>query len=62
MDILSIDEESVLSQVEQSLFYEKLLKIKDTINTDEGKKIAKARTDFMQAYLNEFYEEWNGNK
>lgn len=43
-------------------FYEKLLKIKDTINTDEGKKIAKARTDFMQAYLNEFYEEWNGNK
>lgn len=36
MDLLSIDEESVLSQVEQSLFYEKLLKtIKECLSERE---------------------------
>jgi uncharacterized protein len=43
-------------------FYEKLLKIKYTINTNEGKKIAEARTLYMQEFLNEFYEEWDGKK
>lgn len=43
-------------------FYEKLLKIKYTINTAEGKRIAINRTEFMQQYLEQFYEEWDGNR
>lgn len=43
-------------------FYEKLLKIKDTMNTDIGKKIAKERTEFMQQYLDIFYKEWDGER
>lgn len=43
-------------------FYEKLLKLKDTINTDIGKNIAIERTKFMEQYLKEFYDEWDGKK
>lgn len=43
-------------------FYEKLLKIKDTINTNEAKSIAIERTKYMENFLAEFYEEWNGKK
>lgn len=41
-------------------FYEKLLKIKNTMNTEEGIKIANKRTKYMEDYLKEFYEEWDG--
>lgn len=43
-------------------FYEKLLKIKDTINTNEAKKIAIERTKYMEEFLEEFYKEWDGKK
>lgn len=43
-------------------FYEKLLKLKDIVNTKEAKKIAEARTIYMKEFLNEFYDEWNGKK
>lgn len=43
-------------------FYEKLLKIKDSINTNEAKKIAIARTKYMQEFLEEFYKEWDGKR
>lgn len=43
-------------------FYEKLLKVKDTMNTDEGKNIAIKRTKYMEEYLKEFYDEWDGKK
>lgn len=43
-------------------FYEKLLKVKDTMNTDEGKNIAIKRTEYMEEYLKEFYDEWDGKK
>lgn len=43
-------------------FYEKLLKIKDSINTAEAKLIAETRTTYMEQYLKEFYDEWDGKK
>lgn len=41
-------------------FYEKLLLLKDKMNTKTGKKIAQERHQFMEQFLEQFYSEWNG--
>ena len=43
-------------------FYEKLLLLKDKMNTDSGKKIAKERHSYMEKFLSQFYAEWDGEK
>ena len=43
-------------------FYEKLLLLKDKMNTASGKKIATQRHAFMETYLQQFYNEWDGLK
>ncbi len=40
-------------------FYEKLLKLKDLIHTETGKQIAKQRHEFMEKYLEQFFQEVN---
>jgi uncharacterized protein len=41
-------------------FYEKLLLLKDRMNTETGRKMAEQRHEFMEIFLKQFFREWGG--
>ena len=43
-------------------FHEKLLLLKSKMNTTTGKKMAAQRHEFMEIFLHQFYQEWEGEK
>lgn len=43
-------------------FYEKLLHLQNLMNTKAGKKLAQQRSQYMQQFLTEFQQEWDGQK
>jgi len=40
--------------------YEKILKVKDTLNTETAKRIARERHRFVEQFLNRLLREWDG--
>lgn len=43
-------------------FYEKLLKLKDLMNTESGRQIAEGRHAYLEGYLEQFYAEWDAER
>lgn len=41
-------------------FYEKLLRLKDLMNTETGRRLAEERHQYMEGFLEQFFSEWRG--
>ncbi len=57
----SFEEYKVNANPSIAHFYEKLLLLKDRMNTATGRRIAEGRHAFMVEYLDRFYREWDGD-
>ena len=61
---MGMDREAYRSNKGSSInhFHEKLLLLKDRMNTDAGRRMAEHRHTFMEGFLEEFMTEWNGER
>ncbi|MFC1647000.1 HD domain-containing protein [Patescibacteria group bacterium] len=60
-DMVSFDEYKIASP-SINHFYEKILLLKDRLNTLQAKKIAENRHKFVEEFLNQFWDEIKGNE
>jgi uncharacterized protein len=58
----SFEEYKTLEGTTINHFYEKLFLLKDLLYTETAKSLAEGRHNFMKAYLDEFYAEWDGKR
>ncbi|GAE01064.1 metal-dependent phosphohydrolase [Clostridium botulinum B str. Osaka05] len=59
-DNMNFEEYSTSNGTTINHFYEKLLRLKYLMNTDTAKKIAESRHKYMEDFLTEFLNEWDG--
>ena len=59
---LSVEEYRKRKTPSVNHFYEKLLHLKDRMNTEAGKKLATKRHEHMVAFLDQFHAEWRGER
>lgn len=54
------DPEGVDKNASIQHFYDKLLRLKDAMNTTTGRRMAQERDRYMRQFLEQFYAEWDG--
>lgn len=61
---MNMDKETYKASTSPTInhFYEKLLLLKDKMNTATGRQIAAQRHSYMEGFLAQFYAEWEGEK
>ena len=62
--VLNMDKESYKKSQAPTInhFYEKLLLLKEMMNTHTGRNLAEERHQFMELFLKQFYQEWEGKR